>query len=244
MPSSVHRSLENYVNHLLNGHRLDCRRIFDSALQDCDAPVELFTHLLWPAMERVQKLYRADQINIAVEHLATRINRQLADQVRQHLDFPEPNGRKVVMACAENEPEELGAQMTADLFEANGWGVYFLGGGVPNDEIMALCGRISPNILLIFGTIPHGVPGVRKLIDSMREIGMCSSMNVLISGGVFNRADGLWEEVNADLFAPDATQALNIANDAKPRQAPPITPGAPKKRRRRRRSPYLATAAV
>ncbi len=232
--------LEAYMTRVLDGDRNGCRRIFETARRDFDAPLQLFTDLIWPAMERTQQLYRQDRINTTIEHMATRINRQLADQVRQYLSFPQPNGRKIVMMCADHEPEELGGQMTADLFEAQGWKVFFLGGGVPNDEVMSFLGQINPDLLLIFGTMPQGVPGIRKLIDTMREIGMCSTMNVLISGGVFNRADGLWEEVNADLYAPNAVEALKIANQAEPRKPQPLPIGGTKKRRRRRRSPYLA----
>jgi len=99
---------------------------------------------------------------------------------------------------------------------------------------------LRPDILLIFGTTPAGVPGVRRLIDLIREVGSNPTMNIMISGGVFNRADGLWQEVNADLFASTANEALEIAATAEPRKPVIRIPGAPKKRRRRRRSPLLA----
>ena len=134
--------------------------------------------------------------------------------------------------------------MCADLFESQGWNVYFLGGGVPNDEILSLVGQLRPEILLIFGTQPAGVPGVRKLIDLIRTIGSNPTMNIMISGGVFSRAEGLWKEVNADLFAPNAAEALGVAAAAKPREPEIRIPGAPKKRRRRRRPPLLAEAEI
>jgi len=85
------------------------------------------------------------------------------------------------------------------------------------------------------------VPGVRRLVDLIREIGVNPTMNIMVSGGVFNRADGLWKEVNADLAAKTARQAIEIAEAAAPRTPAPPKPGAPKKRRRRRR-PALITA--
>jgi len=131
--------------------------------------------------------------------------------------------------------------MCADLFESRGWDVYFLGGGVPNDEVMSLAGQLRPDILLIFGTQPAGVPGVRHLIDMIRDIGANPTMNIMVSGGVFNRADGLWKEVHADLFARTAAEAIPIAEAAKPRPPELRTPGEPKKRRRRRRAPVVGS---
>ena len=109
--------------------------------------------------------------------------------------------------------------MTADLFEARCWTVYFLGSGVPNDEILSLIGQLRPELLLIFGTKPPGVPGIRKLIDLIREIDVNPTMNIMCSGGVFNRAEGLWKEVNADLLAKSAQEAITIAVAADTRKA-------------------------
>lgn len=129
--------------------------------------------------------------------------------------------------------------MCADLFESDGWDCYFVGAGVPHDEISSMLGQIRPDILLIFGSKPQDAPDVRKLIDLVRDINACPSMNIMVSGGVFNRADGLWKEVKADLFAETAVEALSLAGRAEPRIPGMRNPNAPKKRRRRRRPPLL-----
>jgi len=226
---------DEFIGPLLTGNRTVCREFVSKQLELASDPALLYEELLWPAMEHVEKLYRADRINTATEHMATRISRSLADQIQLRLPRAEPNSKRILIACADGEPEELGAQMCADLFEARGWEVYFLGGGVPNDEILTMVGQIHPNILLIFGTKPAGVPGVRRLVDQIREIGVNPTMNVIVSGGVFNRADGLWREVNADLVARNAQQAIPLAEAAMPRTPTPPKAGSPKKRRRRRR---------
>ena len=233
---------ERYMGPLLSGDRTECRAIVEREATKSTDVTGLYHDLLWPAMERVEKMYRGDRINIAAEHMATRINRVVADQLQSKLPRRDSIGKRLVVACADGEPEELGAQMCADLFESRGWEVYFLGGGVPNDEILSLVGQLRPHILLVFGTQPQGVPGVRHLVDMIREIGVNPTMNIMVAGGVFNRADGLWKEVNADLYARTAQQAIPVAEAAEPRQPTEAKPGAPKKRRRRRRAPVLAEA--
>ncbi len=231
--------LDRYVGPLLAGRRHECREVVSNALRLGADPLAIYQEILWPAMEHVDRLFREDKINIVVEHMATRINRSLADQVQSRLPRSAANGKRVLVMCADDEPEELGGQMTADLFESDGWEVYFVGGGVPHDEVVAMTGQLRPDLLLLFGTKPSGVPGVRALIDRLREIGVNPTMNVMVSGGVFNRAEGLWEEINCDLFAPTAGEALSVANAATPRE-PEVRPlGVPKKKRRRRRRPPL-----
>jgi len=236
---TTERLLERFMVPLLAGRRQESRDVLGEALAAGVEAMRLYKGVVWPAMDKVTDLYREDEINLATEHMATRIARALADQLQTRLPREVPNGKRIVVACADGEPEELGAQVCSDLFESAGWEVYFVGGGVPNDEILSLVGQLRPDILLIFGTQPAGVPGVRKLIDLIREVGANPTMNIMISGGVFNRADGLWQEVNADLFARNGAEALVTAAQAQPRKPEVRIPGAAKKRRRRRRPPLL-----
>jgi methanogenic corrinoid protein MtbC1 len=122
------------------------------------------------------------------------------------------NGRKVLIFCGNDEPEELGGQICADLFEADGFSVRFAGGGVPEDEVLTLIGETRPDLLVMFGTLPTGVPAVRKLIDYLRDVNSCPSMQVMCCGGIYRRAEGLAEEIGADLYAPDAASAVKTAN--------------------------------
>jgi len=236
---STNELLNRYLDPLLQGHRHACRELVKSALEQGAQPRNLYQDLLWPAMARVDQLYREDRINLASEHMATRINRTVADHLQTRLGRKAPVNRKILITCAAGEPEEISAQMCADLFEADGWDVYFLGGGVPHDETISLAGQLQPHTLLIFGSRPTDAPAVRELIDQIREINACPTMNIMVSGGVFNRAAELWKEVKADLFAETASEALELAAQATPREPEARIPGAPKKRRRRRRPPLL-----
>ncbi len=232
--------LRQYMAPLLNGQRRVCRDLITSQLKSGADAKLLYKDVMWPAFAKVDQLYREDRINRSEEHMATRINRTVADHLQSNLARRETNGKRIIITCANGEAEEISAQMCADLFEADGWEVFFLGGGIPQDEISALVGNLQPTMLMIVGSKPTDAPLVRQMIDYLREIGGCPTMNILVSGGVFNRAAGLWREVKADFFAETASEALEIADNAAPRQAENRIPGAPKKRRRRRRPPLLA----
>ena len=148
----------------------------------------------------------------------------------------------MIVVCGKGEADELGAQITADLFEADGWGVWFVGSGVANDEILQLTGTVQPDILTVYGVQPVDVPAVRKLIELIREVEPCDNMQVLVTGGVFNRADGLADEIRADLFAENADEAIKTVADHPLRVAHPDVP-EPGRRRKRKRAVSNQTAA-
>ncbi len=159
---------EGYLNALLAGNRTGSRQVLDTAAGQVSAE-QLLKELVWPTMELLQALYRDDRITLASLNLATRLNRSVSEQLAAQLERKPSNSKKVLIFCGNDEPEELGGQLTADLFEADGWTVRFAGGGVPDDEVLQLIGEVRPDLLIMFGTLPSGVPAVRKLIDYLRE---------------------------------------------------------------------------
>lgn len=226
--------LTRYMQPLLAGRRAECFGLMRDAVAQGLPAQAAICDVVWPAMAQVERLYRDHRISTLIENMASRINRTVADQLQAYLPHVAPRGQHILITCAPVEAEELGAQMVADLFQADGWEVLFVGGGVPHDELLEQVGQWRPHVLLIFGTQPQGVPDVRKLVTWIREVDVCPSMNIIVSGGVYNRADGLWQEVGADVFAETARDVLRVANELKPRTTKPTTIGFVKKRRRRR----------
>ncbi len=208
-----------YLETLLAGDRAACRALVDAAVDGGLSAFDLLTGLIWPTMELLQQLYRDDRVSVSALNLATRLNRSMTDQVSGRLERNATNGKKVLIFCGNDEPEELGGQITAELFECDGWTVRFAGGGVPEDEVLKLIGDTRPDLLVLFATLPTGMPAVRKLIDYLREVNSCPTMQVLCAGGIYKRAEGLADEIGADLYAPDAASAVAIANSHPTRKA-------------------------
>jgi methanogenic corrinoid protein MtbC1 len=122
--------------------------------------------------------------------------------------------------------------MCADLLESEGWQSFFLGGSVPDDEVTEFIGATKPDLLVIYGSTSSGVPTTRQMIHRIRDIGLCPLMNVLVTGGIFNRVEGLWEELQADLFASDPVHLLDIAQNSNRKFHYSQETAGPKRRRR------------
>jgi len=226
---------KQYLEHLFLGKRCEARELIFAAQDRGISASRMLQMVVWPAMEQVERLYRENQISRINEHMATRINRMIADQLHGFLARQPKSGRRIVVTCGDGEQGELGAQIAADLFEASGWTVWFLGSGVPNDEILQFVGKVRPDILLVYGTVPVGVPGIRKLIELIRGVGVCQDMQIMVMGGVFNRAEGLSDEVKADLFARNVQEAMRTVDEHPVRVPRPDVPEPGRRRKKGRR---------
>ncbi|MHC4476410.1 MAG: cobalamin B12-binding domain-containing protein [Planctomycetota bacterium] len=211
--------LGRYLTALLDGDRKGARCVIEEALQSGIPANSVYADIIWPIMEEIELLMRSGRIAPVQEHLATRINRTIADQLQNKLPRRPDKNKKLVVCCAPNELVELGAQIMADLFESDGWQVRFVGGGLTNDDILGYTNDSAPDILLIYGTGPKQAPDVRRLIDRVREVDAWPNMRIMVAGGLFNRAEGLWEHIGADLYAENAIKALQVAAESKAEDA-------------------------
>ncbi len=217
---TVDQSLtQSYLEPLLTGDRTVARLVIDRAMERGFTAYALLTELVWPTMELLQDLFRDDKISVSSLNLATRLNRSVTDQLCAKLPQSESKNKKVLIFSGNDEPEELGGQICAELFESDGYTVKFAGGGVPEDEVLKLIGETRPDLLVLFATRPSGMPAVRSLIDYLREVNSCPEMQIMCCGGIYKRAEGLAEEIGADLYAPDAVDAVNVANSHPTRRA-------------------------
>lgn len=227
--------LTRYLQPLLAGRRAECFDLIAEAINRGHEAEQVAYDVVWPAMAQVERLFRDDRIDLAIDNMACHINRTVAGQLQPHLAKREATGRRVVITAPDERRAEVGAQMLADLCQADGWDVYLISSSVPHDELLKLVGELRPEALLIYGTQPQEVPNVRRLVELVREIGVCPTMNIVAAGGVFDRVDGLWQEVGADACVPWPRDAVKMISELPPRQPGPRRLGIVKKRRRRRK---------
>ncbi len=216
----MHRDalLERFFNALISGDRPGARQIVDEVL-DANCPADkVISRLFWPTIEHIQNLYRADQLSNLAHHYSTRLLRNLADQMQMRLEQKPSRNRKVLLTCGPDEAEELTGQLAADMLEADGYTVFFVGGGVANDEIVSAVGEMQADVLLVFGAAASTVPYTRLLIDNLHDIGVCPNLQIAVGGGVFNRAEGLAEEIGADIWARDPEELIQVMNEQRGRR--------------------------
>lgn len=217
--TSMDALVEPLFHALVSGSRPESRSLVTEALNLGASPEEVVSGLFWPAYETIDRLYRADKLGTLSHHMATRLLRVHTDQMAARFTRRQANGRSIFAVCGPTDADELGAQMAVDLLEADGYDITFAGGGIANDEVLAQVQDFQPSVLLLFASAPSDLPNIRRLIDTIREIGACSATQVAVGGGVFNRADGLAEEIGADVWASSPFELLSVITENAARRA-------------------------
>jgi methanogenic corrinoid protein MtbC1 len=158
----------------------------------------------------IERLYKSDQLSMLGYHYSTRLLRVLIDQVAARLQQRTRNGKSALVFCGQSQGEELGAQMAVDLLESCGFTCKFAGGGVPADEMIAQVNEARPNFLVMFASAASDLPEIRHVLDTLKAINATPDTHVAVGGGVFNRAEGLAEEIGIHLVARDPLEMVDL----------------------------------
>ena len=211
--------VERLFQQLINGNRQGARAIIQEVRDGGWSAERCAFELYWPILNLLHQLYRADQISTISHHFATRLLRCLSDQTQIDFECKPENGRRVLIACGDTVIDEISASLAADLIEAGGFEVHFAGGGVASDEILAQVGETRPDCLLLFSSAASDLPGIRQMIDHLREVNAVPELQIVVGGGVYARAEGLAEEIGADLYIPDIPDLVRLLTTESQRRA-------------------------
>ena len=195
--------IESLFASLVSGNRNASRRLVETALDHDISADTIAREVFWPTINNIATLYRQDQMTRLAQQYATRALSGLISQNQDRYEAKPARGRSICMFCGPNELDDLSARLIADLLEADGYEVTYGGGNIADDDIMAEVHERRPDILLMFSSGGADAPGIRQLIDQIRGINAIPEMQIVVGGGIFNRAAGLAEEIGADLWATD-----------------------------------------
>lgn len=207
---SQHGLVDRLFDSLTAGDRTLARRLTQQAFDQLATPQDVLMNVFWPTHMMIEQRYKRDDLTKVSYHLGTRLLRSLVDQATAQLQQQPRNGETIFACCGPSEGEELAGQMACDLLEAAGFEVSFAGGGIPADEVLNQVQERRPDFLLMFASAASDLPGVRSIIDQLREINAVPHTKIAVGGGVFARAEGLAEEIGCNLYGRDPMEMVEL----------------------------------
>lgn len=170
---------------------------------------EVYRTILQPAQHEIGRLWARNEITVAQEHMATAITQYVVAQLYTRLDIPEPTRGRALLTGVRGELHQLGANMVADVLEADGWSMRFLGTQLPHKGVLEAIDDHEPHVLGISATVLSSLPAVADLIEAARAR-YGQEISILVGGGAFVGSVG-WRDMGADGFGRDLREAVEVA---------------------------------
>lgn len=102
----------------------------------------------------------------------------------------------------------LGVRIVSDTFELSGWSVECLAADTPTEALLKHADATNLEALGLSTSIVQQLPALQRLVEVVRtELGEQRPI-VLVGGLATNQFDDVWRWLGADLWSPDAAQAV------------------------------------
>jgi MerR family transcriptional regulator, light-induced transcriptional regulator len=202
---------QQYLRAVLDGRQADALRMVRDAVAKGSSVRDVYTGVFQPTQREVGRLWLTNQITVAQEHYITAVTQVAMAQLYPEVFDGTTYDRTVVAACVGNELHELGIRMVADFFQMDGWNTHYLGANTPSASIVEAVRESKADVLALSATMAFHLPELAETIALLRADDQAAHATVLVGGYPFIVAPGLWRDVGADGFAPDAASAIRVA---------------------------------
>ena len=206
------RLAAEYLQLLLASNRRDATRLILERVEAGLSIEHLYLNVFQPALMEIGRLWQINALAIGQEHFCTAVTQAVMAQLYPRIFSHDPIGRLIVATTVSGEFHEIGIRMVADFFELHGWDTYYMSSDCPSEAIIDVLHRQHPDVLAIGVTTLRHVEKARQLIGRVRETPEVRDTLVLTGGHIFGRMPELWQEIGADGWAPDAVNAVSVAN--------------------------------
>jgi methanogenic corrinoid protein MtbC1 len=194
-----------FLASILEGDRQQAQAYARQVFESCGVAF-LYEHIVRTALQEVGRLWCANRVTVADEHLATHTAQSAVATLYPLFNWP-ARGPRVLLACAAGERHEFGLRLIADLLALDGWDDHFLGSDLPDEDLARHANRFAPQVVALSVTLPSNVPTTQKAISLMRRA--VPSAKVLVGGGATEGAG--WQALGADAVARSGAEAVEVA---------------------------------
>ncbi len=203
---------KEFINILLEGNMRKLVSISDEYLNGNKKVEDYYSKMITPVMYAIGQLWEMGEITAATEHLASSLITRILASYNIKQELPAITKGKIVITSAANEYHEIGAWMTANLFEMDGWQVYYLGANTPIKDVIKIVEDVSPDILGVSVTMVYNLENIRTLFEHLRSNPKYDNMKLYAGGSLFSFYPQVSQFLKADFIAKSFTESLNQAN--------------------------------
>jgi methanogenic corrinoid protein MtbC1 len=224
--TDVAASRQLFRTAILRGQRSAAVHIAEEALSEAASAADVYIELFSKALWEVGELWERNQISVADEHRATAIAQYVIAQMYSRIPFQTQERGNVIVTGVEGEYHQLGGNIVADVLEAEGWNVCFLGTNLPHRTILTKIQEHRAVAVCISATMPFNVMNVRRLIADIRAR-FGPELLIVLGGQAFAGATAFFEQAGADAWAPDVRAGAAILAEGVAARSGARGPGSP-----------------
>lgn len=165
---------------------------------------------LIPAMTEVGHLFEEGEYFVPEMLVAARAMQGGLDILKPLLvqEAVEPVG-KVVIGTVQGDLHDIGKNLVSIMMSGAGFEIHDLGADVPPERFVEKVRETGAGIVAVSALLTTTMANIPAVIKSFEAAGLRDEVSILVGGAPMT--DAYAQSINADGYAPDASQAAKLA---------------------------------
>lgn len=201
---------QQFSRAILSGQRQAAVAVVFELLRQGSAVADIYVDVIQAALYEVGKLWELGLISVAEEHTATAIAQYVIAQLYPQMPATARRLGSMVITGVIGEQHQVGANMVADVMDAAGYKVRFLGTDMPNSGILRVIESQQADVVGISATMTANLPSVLSLIQDLRARARNRAPRIVLGGAAFRSTNLLPEELRGLECIPDIRAAIRL----------------------------------
>lgn len=210
-PSGLALSQRLFLQAILKGQRKAAVSIVSEALREAYPVLDIYVEVFQGSLYQVGRLWEANEITVAEEHMATAITQYVIAHTYSHLPTPSVRRGNAILTGVSGEFHQVGANMVADVLASEGYDVRFLGTNMPHGGILEEIEKHHANLLGISATMLFNIPQVIRLVADVNARFGTRAPRIVLGGAAFHGLPSLSAELGVVGVAGDLRAAVRLA---------------------------------
>lgn len=165
--------------------------------------------ILVPALDEVGSKYEKGEFFLPQLMQSAEVVQLAFSRLRQELDSGAVSKGTVILATVKGDIHDIGKNIVKVLMENYGYNVVDLGKDVPPEDVVQAARENRAQLVGLSALMTTTIPNMKETIEQLKEAKI--DTKVIVGGAVLNQSYA--DMINADFYARDAREAVQIANE-------------------------------
>ncbi|MBO8138530.1 MAG: homocysteine S-methyltransferase family protein, partial [Desulfotomaculum sp.] len=205
-PESTADSLYHAV---VNGIKDGVIELVEKVLAEGKTLMNVVDEVLVPALDEVGSRYEKGQFFLPQLMQSAEVVQLAFNRLRQELDIAGVNKGTIILATVKGDIHDIGKNIVKVLLENYGYNIVDLGKDVPPEKVVQAVKEHQAELVGLSALMTTTIPSMKDTIQQIKAAGL--NCRVIVGGAVLNQRYA--DMINADYYAKDAREAVQIANE-------------------------------
>lgn len=197
---------DRFVEAQLAGDGETATKLVVDAVARGVAVIDLQARVIRAAQAEIGRLWQANRVTVAQEHLATGISQLAMARLLERAKPTKRNGRVIALACVEGEHHDFPSRLVADFLEHGGYKVRYYGTNLPTDDLVEMLVRNTPDLVALSVTMTFNIGALRDAVARIKA--RIPALPIMIGGHALAWSPDLASSLGVATAPPDPDELL------------------------------------